>query len=260
MTKRYRTPVNILSPKEMEPLWPLVKKGDKKAKEKIFASCFPYLIKLAHRHNKGRDRGPAKLDDLIQVGSIGLWHAIDKYEPERGVKILSYATYWMQSCMQRGAAAMGFVVQVGTTNDQRVAMRAYYRGETSEGMSSASGLSEESCERLYGFLSRPITSLDNPSLNGFSLGETIAADGLGPEEETEERERRAKAKQMVAQAMSHLTFKEQSIIHARILSEFPKTLDEVGREYKVTRERIRQIEKRALAKIKKSILRQEEFR
>lgn len=198
--------------------------------------------------------------DLIQEGNIGLMRAIDLFEYERGFKLSTYATWWIRQAITRALANQSRTIRIPVHMGETSSMvrkttkkleRELCRTPTEEEVAAKSGLSLEDVVSVRMLPKEPI-SLGTP------VGEDgedcfidfIENQGRLPDEGAclEELERH------VAEVLSALSPKEEAVIRARFgIREKERTLEEIGRKFDVTRERIRQIEKKALKRLKKRL-------
>lgn len=204
-----------------------------------------------------RDRG-LDLDDLIQEGSKGLMHAIDKFEPERGHKLSTYATWWIRQAVRRAIADQGRTIRrpVHMGERERVYFRASAdlaqelgREPTLAEIAERTGLSVRKVRHLV-LTSREVISLNQPvnEARDTELGEVIADEAPGPEEQVG----LAALGENLQEVLSTLSPREQRVLEMRygLNGNRPHTLEEVGQKFGRTRERIRQIEKRAIKKLR----------
>ena len=209
--------------------------------------------------------------DLIQEGNLGLLQAASRFEPERGVRFSTYATWWIKSFMQDYILRNWSIVRTGTTSAQKSLffnlrrLRAQIEGDTAtefnaEGRANIAKslhVSLKDVEEMEVRLTQPDQSLNAPL-----PGETedvwqdfIADSRPSPEEVVEELRDTATRSRWLESALRGLTPREEKIIRARRLAEdeHAVTLEDLGRELGISKERVRQLEARALAKIKVAI-------
>lgn len=206
---------------------------------------------------KYRNRGMTFLD-LIQEGNTGLMRAVDKYEYRRGYKFSTYATWWIRQAITRAVADHARTIRIPVHMFQSISMlkakaeeirQNTGREPSNEELAEAVGMSIEETERIMKTWKHPI-SLDTPvgESEDSSFGEFL-------EDSHESSPAESAAKQMLRDKIDHvlksLTYREREIIKLRygLGDGYSYTLEETGRIFKVTRERIRQIESKALKKL-----------
>lgn len=211
------------------------------------------------------------LGDLVQEGNVGLMQAAARFEPERGVRFSTYAAWWIRSAMQDYILRNWSIVRTGTTAAQKSLffnlrrLRALIE-KTSGGavtatgrasIAKALGVSLGEVEAMEARLSGTDQSLNAPiSENGEEEWQNSLADSRpGPEEVVIELRDAATRSRWLNEALSELTQRERTIIDHHCLREEAATLAELGRELGVSKERVRQLEHRALMKLRQSVLR-----
>jgi len=199
--------------------------------------------------------------DLIQEGNLGLIHAIEKYDHRRGVKVSTYAVWWIRQSITRAMADQGRMIRVpahmATTarqvqRERRKLFRQDGRDPSADEIAAHSGISVGQVERALALVQEP-ASLDVPigEEGDATLGDMIkATDAVDPHTAAET----GALGECVADALAELTPREESIMRMRfgIGCASDHTLEEIGKTFGVTRERIRQIEAKALRKMRES--------
>jgi RNA polymerase sigma-32 factor len=240
----------------------LKKYNDMEAAEKLVVSNLRFVVKIAHEY---RNYG-LKLSDLVQEGNIGLMHAVKKFDPYKGYRLISYAVWWIRAYIQNYIIKSWSLVKIGTTQAQRklffklsqakkrlqnLSERQPEFGEIAETL----GVRPEEIAEMDLRMSGRDLSLDVPVTEG---GESTHMDHLMFEGEDQEtalirKEERALVQHNIAGALAKLSEKESFIIRNRVMADTPLTLQEIGDRYRISRERARQIEKQALRKLAKAI-------
>ncbi|MCX5840508.1 MAG: RNA polymerase sigma factor RpoH [Deltaproteobacteria bacterium] len=240
----------------------LKKNNDMEAAEKLIVSNLRFVVKIAHEY---RNYG-IKLTDLIQEGNIGLMHAVKKFDPYKGYRLISYAVWWIRAYMQNYIIKSWSLVKIGTTQAQR---KLFFK--LSQAKKRLENLSEKNPEfseiaESLGVKEVELEEMDlrlshrDLSLDAFisEEGESTHMDYLAYEGEDQEislikKEEMALVKRNIAGALAKLSEKEKYIIKHRVMADHPETLQEIGNRYHITRERARQIEKQALNKMRLAI-------
>jgi RNA polymerase primary sigma factor len=206
---------------------------------------------------KYRNRGLSFLD-LIQEGNTGLMRAVDKYEYRRGYKFSTYATWWIRQAITRSIADQARTIRIPVhkidvlsklRNTSKQLLQDMGREPTSEEMAAAAGLSAEETRRVLSMGRHPV-SLDRPvgESEDSCFGEFIEDGGLPRPERAASNEL---LREKIDALLKTLTYREREIIRLRygLGDGYTYTLEEVGRIFKVTRERVRQIEAKAVKKL-----------
>jgi RNA polymerase sigma-32 factor len=215
-------------------------------------------------------RAARNLLDLIQEGNLGLLQAIERFDPELGVRLPTYAAWWVRAYMVKFLLDNVRLVRVGTTNARRKLLRNLRREKQrleSQGydvgprlLAERFGVSEEDVKDVEMALHSRDVSIDAPIGDAQDDGRTLAAmlPAAGPdvEESIARRELQQRFGEVIAQFREHLTERERSILDHRLLSESPLTLQQLGDRFGTTREAVRQAEARLKTRLT-AYLRQE---
>ncbi|MDD5523474.1 MAG: RNA polymerase sigma factor RpoH [Deltaproteobacteria bacterium HGW-Deltaproteobacteria-2] len=236
----------------------LKKYGNVEAAEKLIVSNLRFVVKIAHEY---RSYG-FKLADLIQEGNVGLIHAVKKFDPYKGYRLISYAVWWIRAYIQNYLIKSWSIVKIGTTQAQR---KLFFKlNQTKKELETLSKKNPEFSEiaTSLGVKNSEVAEMDvrmgsrDVSLNEFikDEGDNAHIDFLTYEGDDQEvslikDEEKSLVRRDIAGALAKLNERESYIILNRVMADDPQTLQEIGIKYNISRERARQIEKQALKKI-----------
>jgi RNA polymerase sigma-32 factor len=226
-------------------------KGDQRAGVKLVEACLPFVISIALEYR----RWGVPLEDIIQQGNLGLLRAAKKFDPDMGCRLATYAAYWIRAEIREYVVRAYRVVRLGTTKAERRALRAYRTTKETDPdrLAEVSGLTRERVEQLLPLLAARETSLD-ASWNDLPPAiDRLSSNDNSPEEDAGAKESRTRAKKAVTVALKGLTDREQLIVRERMMSDEPATLKALGEILGVSKERVRQLEERARAKLRSEL-------
>lgn len=242
-----------------------LEKGERAARERLINAHLKLVISQALRL---RHYGIA-LADLIQEGSIGLAKALDHFDRSRNVRFSTYAVWWVRAAMQDFILRNWSIVRMGSTSAEKRLFfnlrRLRARLEQAIGSSDAAGLTAVLAERL-GIPEVQVSAYDQRLANrdcsineptgdetGREMQDMLVDERTGPEELAIESSEAADRRHRLCQALAGLSHRERDIIRRRHLTDEPQTLEGLGALHGVSKERIRQIESRALDRLRQSL-------
>jgi RNA polymerase primary sigma factor len=235
-----------------------VAKGDD-ARAQLISSNLRLVVSIARRY---QGHGLSLLD-LIQEGSLGLMRAVDKFDPTRGLKFSTYATYWIRQSVGRAIADQGRTVRLPVHLGERLARLNRVRQQLTQALDRDPTPEEVASE--LGLTTDQITRAEQAALVPASLDEAHTDDGSGslaeiiadplqlsPLEEISH----GLLRDDLSEALSHLTPRERNILQLRygLTGEPALTLEQIGQRLSLTRERVRQLEGEALKKLRDPML------
>lgn len=263
-------PAQYLTPSQSEPLLEadeerklmiLAAQGDRVAIERLIRSHSRFVIKIA----RGYRQAGVPMSDLIQEGMMGLVHAIRKFDPDKDARLATYAMWWIRAAMQDHVVRSWSLVRLGTSSAQK-SLFLQVRRFTSELLGGADALGDDIAARLadrFGTTAADVLNLARRVAHRDQSLDTSVAEGaretwldqLPSNEPTvedklaESGERRALGERIAA-ALGRLPDREQLIIRRRYLEEAKETFASIGRELNLSKDRVRQLEARALATLR----------
>ncbi len=233
--------------------------GEIEAAHELVVSHLPFVVKVAFQYRHYM----IPLQDLIQEGTIGLMKAVKRFDPYKGFRLVSFAVWWIKAYIKNYILKSWNLVKLGTTQAQR---KLFFRmGEIGEHLDNESRLERiDELARDLKVKSDDVIEMEaRVKARERSLNETLGEDGnLSPmelledssanqEERLIERETEEELSYVTKKALKKLDARERFIITKRFMDDSPWTLQKLGDHFGTSRERVRQLEKRALAKLKK---------
>ena len=242
------------------------KRGNIKSAQKLVTSHLRLVAKIAMGY-KGYG---LPLNELVSEGNIGLMQAVKKFDPEKGFRLATYAMWWIKASIQEYVLKSWSLVKMGTTTAQK---KLFFNLKKIKNQISASNTGDMTPEhvneiskrlnvkkeevinmnrRMYGkekSLNAPIKDED-----GVEFQDWIVDGNLDQETKLSQEQELNERKKLMNNSLNVLNEREKEILTARKLSETAATLEDLSKKYKISRERIRQIEAKAFEKLQKAIL------
>ncbi len=233
--------------------------GDKRAAEALVTSNLRFVVKVAAEYSKFG----ARLIDLVQEGNVGLMHAVREFNPYKGVRLITYAVWWIRGYIQDYLMRQYSMVRIGTTQSQR---KLFYRLQKEKDLlesmgeepsvkllSTRLGVSEADVESMTQRMQGRDVSLQTATDNSGrrTLMDFEASNDVPVDELIGNHEMLSILNEGIEELRSTLNDRELELLEDRMLADEPLTLQEIGEKYGVTREAVRQMENRLMLKIRK---------
>ena len=242
------------------------KRGDPKSAQKLITSHLRLVAKIAMGY---RGYG-LPVNEMISEGNIGLMQAVKKFEPEKGFKLATYAIWWIKASIQEYILRSWRLVKIGTTSAQKklffnlkkiknqlsINNNSDLKKEHIEEISKRLNVKKEEVVSMNRRLSGKEKSLNDPvkDESGTQWQDWLVDNNIDQELALSKKQEFTQRKNLMNDAMNILNDRERKILIARKLSDESSTLEDLSKKYKVSRERIRQIETKAFEKLKKAML------
>ncbi|MEZ4216391.1 MAG: RNA polymerase factor sigma-32 [Myxococcota bacterium] len=254
---RHHAPISREEEHELAVRWR--EHGDVEAARRLVVSNLRLVFKIAMEYR----RAWTNALDLIQEGNVGLMEAVQRFDPYQGVKLSTYAVYWIRAYVLKYILDNMRSVRMGTTRAQR---KLFYRLNRERRELERQGfevtpkliaerleVSEQDVEEMQARLSRPDLSMDAPigdEDGSATYGDFMSAGGPSAERQVGDDELRGVFAEQIAEFKKTLAARDLQILEERVLAEEPRTLADLGEEYGITRERVRQLEARLVKRLR----------
>ncbi|GLI37348.1 RNA polymerase sigma factor RpoH [Geobacter hydrogenophilus] len=230
---------------------------DLEAAHRLITANLRFVVKVAAEY---KSYG-MKMLDLIQEGNIGLMMAVRKFDPHKGIRLISYAVWWIRAYIQNYIISAWSLLKIGTTqaqkklffklNQAKNAIRRLTGGDDTEATALSLHVKEseviEMDQRMRGDYSLDAELVDG---EGLTMLDTLVDERQNQEEALAEQQEASLLHGQVTQALERLNEKERYVVENRVTADEPLTLQEIADHFAISRERVRQIEEGALKKIK----------
>ena len=241
------------------------KTGNLKSAEKLVTSHLRLVAKIAMGY-KGYG---LPVNEMISEGNVGLMQAVKKFEPEKGFRLATYAMWWIKAAIQEYILRSWSLVKIGTTTAQKklffnlkklknqIAPRTEgdLRNEHVSEIAKKLNVKEEEVVSMNRRLSGKEHSLNAPiGEDGDQWQDWVVDKEMDQELRFSQQEEMGQRKDLLQDSLKILNEREKEILYARRLTDEPLTLEDLSKKYKISRERIRQIENKAFEKLQKHML------
>lgn len=237
---------------------------DREAGQQLVLSNLRFVVKIAKEYSKYG----FKMQDLIQEGNMGLMHAVDKFDPRKGNRLITYAVWWIRAYIQSYILRSWSIVRTGTTRVQRRIFNGLKKAtQKIAGFNSSEPVSnkllakeldvtESQLMETTALMKRRDISMDAPLSsnpdNSITFGDTLSDTAESVEDRVIREDMQEKVRGFLDDIYEDLAPRERYMLEHRILAENPKTLEEIGDHFGITRERVRQLENKLKEKLRKA--------
>lgn len=238
---------------------------DPVAAQALVTANLRFVVKVAAEYS----RFGARMIDLIQEGNMGLMHGVREFNPYKGVKLITYAVWWIRGYIQEYLMKQYSLVKIGTTQNQKklfyqlqrqkAELDAMGKSPDIKTLSEKLGIPEDEVQMMAQRMSGRDVSLDKPvgDESNTNLLDMQSLDAASPDEELSHAEELSYLNEAIEELRPSLSDREKIILEERILNDEPLTLQEIGEKYGITREAVRQMEARLMKKIKEQFAKTE---
>jgi RNA polymerase sigma-32 factor len=225
--------------------------GEADAGRRLVEASLPFVLRIAREYR----RWGVPLEDLVQQGNLGLLKAASRFDPDRSCRLVTYAAYWIRAEIRDYVVRSYRIVRLGTTRTERRAMRAFRRQgiRTPQELADESGMPQARAEQLLPLLSQGDMSLDARYEDRGPAIDRLRDRRIDPEHRVLREHLIRDVREALSRVLEQLNDRERRIVEARLISDEPCTLEHLGREMGVSKERIRQLEERVRRKLQSSL-------
>jgi RNA polymerase sigma-32 factor len=241
----------------------LKEKGDIDAAQRLITANLRNVVRIAMDYSGYG----LPMEDIIQEGTIGLMIAVKKFDPHKGYRLMTYAVWWVKAMIHDYILRFYSQVKLGTTKLQKRLFYGLNRmsaeedvvdehiTEKSHALSARLDADPHAIEEIISRLTNRDQSLDSPMTDGSdsSFMDFLVDTRATPEDRVMESQRASFVKGQIDTALEKLSPREQDIARQRLMAENPLTLEDLGRQYAISKERVRQIENNVKVKLKKAL-------
>ena len=241
----------------------LKEKGDIDAAQRLITANLRNVVRIAMDYSGYG----LPMEDIIQEGTIGLMIAVKKFDPHKGYRLMTYAVWWVKAMIHDYILRFYSQVKLGTTKLQKRLFYGLNRmsaeedvvdehiTEKSHALSARLDADPQAIEEIISRLTNRDQSLDSPMTDGSdsSFMDFLVDTRATPEDRVMESQRASFVKGQIDAALEKLSLREQEIARQRLMAENPLTLEDLGRQYAISKERVRQIENNVKVKLKKAL-------
>ena len=254
---------SISKEEEYELALRLKEHGDVDAAQRLITANLRNVVRIAMDYSGYG----LPLEDIVQEGTIGLMIAVKKFDPSKGYRLMTYAVWWIKAMIHDYILRFFSQVKLGTTKLQKRLFYGLNRmsaeedvmdehiTEQSNALSARLDADPHAIEEIISRLMNRDQSLDTPMTDGSdsSFLDFLVDTRSNPEDRVIESQRASFVKTQIESALEKLTPREQDIARQRLMAENPLTLEDLGRQYAISKERVRQIENNVKTKLKKTL-------
>jgi len=226
--------------------------GDRRAGDRLIQASLPFVLLIAREY---RCWG-VPMEDIVQQGNLGLLKAALRFDPDRECRLVTYAAYWVRAEIREYVVRGYRMVRLGTTKGERRALRAFRKTHEMDPVRLAeiSGLPPAKVERLLPLIAGRDVSVDAKAPTGTTALDRLASNDATPEDRAIEGEQSAQTRAEIESFLREIPPRERTILRERWLSDTPVTLQRLGQRFGISKERVRQLEERTIAKLRSRLL------